>query len=543
MVNYKDVFLFALEWKLRFTTIEKTSPAAGEGGVAITRETILRFDRPLETATINSDSIYAKFAGAKLAARLHVGPDQDTVTLFYEENLPPSSLVRVTVDGDLLKDFEGKGVDADGDRREGGIGTFDFETLTLSTIPGTAVFGRVFASEFSTAKGTTQEVNVPLEGVRITVDGMEDIWNTTTDNMGNFTLDPAPAGRFFVHIDGRTVQSASIDGVVTDTTFPDGPYYPFVGKAWQSVPGESATVGDIHLPLVLEGALQPVSQSEDTVIGLTDDVIAINPELFDGIAITIPADSLYANDGTRGGRVGLGVVPPDRLPGTLPPGLDFPVVITVQASAATEEGPLPTNFDVPAPVCFPNLPLPHTGEPLPPNSKSALWSFDHDKGFFEVVGSMTVSPDGQTICTDEGVGVLAPGWHASLPGTSGSGGDTGMSSSGGGDDDDDDMTGGGDDDDDDDDMTGDDDDDDVCGKGVNCGDDDDDDMTGDDDDDDDDDDGGGGGGGCGTIDCGNFEILAPALDLYVDERITWETKISNCATGEFTWIADFGSPD
>ena len=104
--------------------------------------------------------------------------------------------------------------------------------------------------------------------------------------------------------------------------------------------------------------------------------------------------------------VGIAPVDPDRLPGELPEGLQFPIVITVQTDGAT-------NFDKPVPVCFPNLPDPVTGEVLQPGDKSALFSFNHDTGEFELVGPMTVSNDGTQVCTDPGVGIIAPGWHGS----------------------------------------------------------------------------------------------------------------------------------
>ena len=35
-----------------------------------------------------------------LAARLHVSSDRRTVSLYYDEPLPPSAVVRVTIDGE-----------------------------------------------------------------------------------------------------------------------------------------------------------------------------------------------------------------------------------------------------------------------------------------------------------------------------------------------------------------------------------------------------------------------------------------------------------
>ena len=259
-------------------------------------------------------------------------------------------------------------------------------------MPGTAVCGRVFASELD---GTN---NVPLEGVTITVDGAEATMRALTDDMGNFRLDPAPAGRFFVHVDGRTA-----------TGVPAGDYYPFVGKPWSSVPGEETNVGEVYLPRVIDGTLQSVSMTVETMVELPQSVIDDNP-LLAGTELRVPPDSLFADDNRRGGMVGIAPVAPDRLPGALPDGLNLPLVLTVQTDGAT-------NFDTPAPICFPNLPDPETMQPLAAGSKSALWSFNHDTGSWEVNGSMTVSDDGSQVCTDPGVGIRAPGWHGSQPGS------------------------------------------------------------------------------------------------------------------------------
>src|SRR5947207_8822062 len=88
--------------------------------------------------------------------------------------------------------------------------------------------------------------------------------------------------------------------------------------------------------------------------------------------------------------------------------IELPIMITVQT-----DGPI--NFDKPAPICFTNLPDPVLGTPLPAGSKQALISFNHKKGVWEAVGSMTVSADGKLVCSDPGVGILQPGWHGVGP--------------------------------------------------------------------------------------------------------------------------------
>jgi len=394
-------------------TIESSSPASGETGVAVTRETIIAFSAPVDPATVDANSFQASFGGVPLPLNIHVNSSEafiDTVTLFYPGLLPGGSLVDVSIDGDLLLDAIGRPVDVDGDGTTGGQYTFQFSTLSLVPVVGTSVCGRVFASEYDEAVAG-QPVNVPLEGVTITLDGVDPgVVSAITDVNGSFRLEPVPAGVFFVHVDGRTVASAIIDGVLTPTVYPGGPYYPFVGKPFESIATQEVILSDIFLPLVEAGSLVEVSETEDTQVCMPASVVAKNPELA-GVCMTVPAASLYADDGTQGGMVGIAPVDPARLPGPLPPELNPALVITVQTDGAT-------NFDVPAPICLPNLPDPRTGLALSPGDESALLSFNHDIGEWEVVGSMTVTSDGALICTDPGSGILAPGWHAPAPVTS-----------------------------------------------------------------------------------------------------------------------------
>jgi RHS repeat-associated protein len=376
--------------------LERSSPSHGEADVGLRRETHLWFSAPLDPTTVSEDAIHAEFAGQRLAATLRVSADQRRVTIFYADPLPGSARVRVSVRGDDLRALGAGMIDADDDGIAGGTGIIDFDTASLTAVPGTRVFGRVFASELVSVSGGS--VNVPLAGVTISVDGAEGVYVATTDAMGNFRLDPSPSGRFFVHIDGRT----ATNGV------PAGAYYPNVGKAWEAAPAEETNVGNIHLPLVEAGSLQPVSMTNDTPITFAPSVLGEFPELT-GTVLTVPAQTLYDPNCPTNGSVGISPVDPERLPGELPKGLNFSLVITVQTDCAS-------NFDRPVPVCFPNL------EGLPPGAESALWSFNHDAGRWEVVGTMHVTQDGSQVCTDPGVGIQAPGWHSVQAGTNADGG-------------------------------------------------------------------------------------------------------------------------
>jgi len=257
-------------------TLSSASPANGETGVAISRETILRFSGPLDPTTITPNAIRAQFGGTQLSPRIHVSPDAQAVTLFYDPPLPASAHVRVTIDGNVARDTHGAPIDPDDDGTPGGQAFVEFDTLTLTTLPGTSVCGRVFASGLMPGDSGSS-VNVPLQGVTISVDGAADTMSAVTDAMGNFRLEPAPAGRFFVHINGKT----ATNGV------PPGSYYPIVGKAWESVPGQESNIGNIYLPLVMDGTLQPTSPTEDTTITFPQAILEEFPE-FEGVQITIP---------------------------------------------------------------------------------------------------------------------------------------------------------------------------------------------------------------------------------------------------------------
>jgi hypothetical protein len=386
------------------TTIVETSPSAGESGVSVTRESVLRFSAPLAAdAVLSTASFHADFGGRRLLTRPELSADRRTATLFYLENLPGSARVQVTFDGDGVNDINGQAVDADGDGVAGGTGTLAFLTTSTFGLNNTAVIGHVVASEKNPGGS-----NHPLAGVTVTVDGAEQTLRAVTDANGFFTLRPAPSGMFFVHIDGRTSG---------ESRWPNGAYYPFVGKQWTALAGYTNNLagetGEIYLPLIAADALQSVSATTNTMITFAASLLATNPALA-GVEIDVPPNALFSENGERGGKVGISPVPPDRLPGPLPPGLNFSLVITIQTDGAQ-------NFDQPVPIKFPNLPDPVTGLKLPPGAKTALWSFNHDTGRWEIQGPATVTADGNFVVSDPGFGVRQPGWHGVSPGTGGIG--------------------------------------------------------------------------------------------------------------------------
>jgi len=366
----------------------------------------------VDPASVTPESVDARFAGQGLLAGRRLSPDWTRLTLFYDPPLPPSVRVRVTVSGDLLRDQEGRGVDADGDGASGGVAVIDFDTLSLARIPGTAVSAFVYDSYNKNPDGS----DIPVVGATIRVDGFPEA-NAVTDDRGFFVLTDMPAPLFSVHIDGSTAVA------------PPGKVYATVGKLFHSVAGQSIQLimdglpFHIYLPTMDQGDVQPLSATQETsvVFGLagTEELRRLfpdmDPEVWERTMVVFPPNSAVDEQGNPATEAAIIPVPSDRLPAPLPPNVKHQLDIAVMAPGAT-------NFDQPAPACFPNLPSSETGEPLPPGAKSALISFNHDRGEWEMVGPMTVSADGMLVCTDPGVGIPAPGWHAQNPAASVAGG-------------------------------------------------------------------------------------------------------------------------
>ena len=233
------------------TGIVEVSPANGENGVAVSRETIFRFNHPLAPSTLlTTNDLCACFGGRQILSRIELSTDRKKVTLFYQEPLPASARVRVTFNGTNVTDYLGRALDLDGDGQPGGNAIVDFDTLSITPVSKTAVIGHIYASvqvPVVSTNTTTNFVNQPLENVRITVSGAEEDRGdqlkieTYTDASGAFILSNCPAGRFFVNIDGRTASNSVRNGHLP---WFQRAYYPLVGKPWEAVAGRTNNLGD-----------------------------------------------------------------------------------------------------------------------------------------------------------------------------------------------------------------------------------------------------------------------------------------------------------
>jgi hypothetical protein len=388
------------------------SPTNGEELVALTRETIVRFGKKVDPKTVTPEALYLIANGERLAGRIVVSSTEEFATFFYDKPLPQSTEVRVMVDGDKITTRSGGALDADGNGVAGGKKTADFRTLPLTPIPGTEVWGYVYDSYNKTAEGK----NIPLKGVKIRLDSLN--IEAVTDEKGYFILKDVPAPEFYVYIDGSGVENA-----------PTGVKYASLGKPFHSVPGQSVQLVmdgkpfDVYLPTMAASDVVQLSATQMTEVGfgpaslnaLKQILPTVDQEMLKLAKVSFTPGSAQDDGGKDATQAMIVPVDPSRLPAPLPPNVTPGLVISIQAGGENgfnrEANGGATNFDVPAAVTFPNL------EGLKPGEKSLIWSFDHDAGEWVVIGTGTVSEDGKAIVSDPGVGILAPGWHFTNPGT------------------------------------------------------------------------------------------------------------------------------
>ncbi|KHG41357.1 hypothetical protein OA07_11900 [Aphanizomenon flos-aquae 2012/KM1/D3] len=389
------------------------SPTNGEEMVGLNRETVVRFGKKIDPTTVKDDSFYLIANGQRIAGEIKVSSTEEFATFFYANPLPASTEVRVVVDGSKIIGRDGVAIDGNLDGLAGGIATADFTTLPITRIQGTDVWGYVYDSYNKNPDGS----NIPIKGVTIRLDALPDVF-AVTDDKGYFILKDVPAPDFYVYIDGSTATGA-----------PAATQYASLGKPFHSVPGQSTQLFmdglpfNVYLPPMAASDVKALSTTEATQVGFGEASQAfleelfpnVDPDVWTQVQVTFNPGSAQDDGGNAATQAMIIPVDPQRLPAPLPPGVNPQLVISIQAGGANgfnrEADGGATNFDVPAPIQFPNL------EGLQPGEKSLFWSFDHDAGKWIVIGTGTVSEDGKTIKSDPGVGVLAPGWHFTQPGS------------------------------------------------------------------------------------------------------------------------------
>ncbi len=315
-----------------------------------------------------------------------LGSNGQMIQIFFDELLPNNAEVSLGIDMSMLA-----GCTA-GDSVE----QITFRTADTRSLANTLACGQVLASEVELDTAGNR-VEIPIESAAISFAGGDA--TTTSDADGFFCLRRVPAGEQMFVVDARdSINSQEADG-----------YYPRVVEQWFIADSGATNVGTVYLPLIPSATLTPVDPAAESVVMPAAETIRTFPAMARA-QLSVPAGAVSSNGGEAAVSLGIAAVDPRRLPAPLPADLQFPLVITVQASADSR-------FIDPVGVCLPNLPDPETGQRIDPGARAGLWSFNHEKGNFEVVGQVEASADGQSVCSIPGDGLLYPGWHAVSPRT------------------------------------------------------------------------------------------------------------------------------
>jgi Bacterial Ig-like domain/FG-GAP-like repeat/PAP2 superfamily/LVIVD repeat len=390
------------------------NPINGALEVGSTFRPQIFFSHSVDASTLTTDSLYATFNGAKLDARIVPSTDGKWAWLYFQNPLPSSARIQVTVDGNLIRATNGNSLlDADVDGTPGGKTTFSFDTVSRTLVPGTRLTG-IVADPGADRQANTLDDRLPgvdgqlhtdddiyrnpLAGVKVTILGMEDS-PVYTDANGRFTFESAPIGDVKLAIDGRTATGISptlyFPEMVLDVSVEPG----VTNYAMTNMP-------EIYLPRISRDIFADVSSTGTTIVSATTaGTPELTPEQRQYLRLEVDGGSAIGADGlpVTNVRVGVATVPPDLVRDMLPPGvLQHTFDITIQANGVA-------NFATPAKITIPNV------FDAPPGTKLNILSFDHTTGKLVIDGTATVSADGLYVTSDPGSGITRPGWHGVTP--------------------------------------------------------------------------------------------------------------------------------
>ncbi|MEM8734731.1 MAG: dockerin type I domain-containing protein, partial [Planctomycetota bacterium] len=174
--------------------LTNTFPASGQSSVGVTFKPSVQFASPVDPATVTPESVYLSTGGVKLDVNAVVSDDGLQATIFPQANLPSSSTISLTVEGDRIQSPDGTVLDGNFNDQPGGLFRANFTTLNMAPIPNTAVVGRVispgpdnlpFTADDSEPgedgiRGTDDDVFLlPLAGVEVNLQGGSQV--VTTD--------------------------------------------------------------------------------------------------------------------------------------------------------------------------------------------------------------------------------------------------------------------------------------------------------------------------------------------------------------------------
>lgn len=222
----------------------------------------------------------------------------------------------------------------------------------------------------------------PLAGVRAVIRGTDPALEAFTNEEGIFLINGVTPGGRHVRIEGSTLNDPP--------GTPEGTYLPDIDFAVEVLSGvENPLPNTLILPFLDPANTQTVGGDEDVTLTIPG---------VEGFSVTIFANSVILPDGTRGtAEMSTSLVPFNRVPMEPPLGSRPMVVATLQ--------PPGLKMVPAAALSYPNT------MGLAPGDMGEMFAFHHDIGDFVNIGPGTVSPDGTTIVSDPGFGLVHSGWY------------------------------------------------------------------------------------------------------------------------------------
>ncbi|WP_235578406.1 Ig-like domain-containing protein [Pseudorhodoferax sp. Leaf267] len=408
-------------------TITKFTPEDAKREIGSTFRPQVFFSRAVNAATLTADSLYATGPdGSKLAMTIVPALDGSFAWLLPQSPMPGGSTITLHVKGSAIRAAQdGAFLDAGGNGTAGGDFTWTFTTVSTTAVIGTKLVGRVVDPGADLLPMTFDDIRRgpdgvihtpddvflnPIAGAKVWIIGQEDKV-VYTDAQGFFELDGVPVGNVKLAIDGRTATNPPA-GIFFPEMVMDLDLKPGIANTAMGSMGkeesriENADRREIYLPRVQSSALQPVSDTATTVITVDENSA---PGIIDAwreaMTLTVTPGAAIGFDGQplANVQIGINTVPPELVREMLPPGvLEHTFDITIQAPGVD-------TFAAPLKITFPNV------FNSAPGTKLNVMSFDHTTGRLVINGTATVSADGLTVVSDEGSGILAPGWHGLTP--------------------------------------------------------------------------------------------------------------------------------
>jgi len=161
--------------------------------------------------------------GTKLDATIALAQDGSYALLFFTDPMPGGSTITLHLAGASIRAAaDGTLLDADGDGNAGGSLTSQFTTVSLSSVPGNELVGRVVDPEADLLPMTFDHIRRGPDGLIHTPDDVLvnpiahvklyilDPQNKVvyTDARGFFEFDDVPMGTVKLAVDGRTATNA-----------------------------------------------------------------------------------------------------------------------------------------------------------------------------------------------------------------------------------------------------------------------------------------------------------------------------------------------